>query len=133
MNKTELKQLIREAYQEVLQEKIVTQQDLDALYKQIQDAPDEEQDKLWKQLFSLKNRYTNQYSGIIETLTSKTGYWYVGSAKAPLIKKLEEMDIEDYKKFRSEVAAFYKEVKNANAAMNKVKETANALIKKLED
>jgi len=134
MKKQELVSLIKECYREVLSERIVTPEEVEKLNQQLQDAEGDtkKQEKITEKIWKTMDMIYNQYDGIIRNLTNASGYWYVGSSQKELAKKLKDMSMDDYKKFRSEVAAFYNELRNANNAMENVKKTANKLIAKLD-
>jgi len=76
--------------------------------------------------------WLKQFNNIANLLTSKSGYWYVGSSQSAIAEKIEKMDPDNLKEFRIKVANLVKMSRVAEKAMDAVKKEANVLIASLD-
>lgn len=72
-----------------------------------------------------------QFGDIARTLTSATGYWYVGSGQQEIAEKIKSMNPEQLKEFRNQMAQLLLKSRSAQKIMNDVKITAQKMIESL--
>lgn len=126
IRKSALKESIKEIVTEVLEEARYEEPQTADMYKDPKSSEKEKEAALRTWL-----NWTGQFGDIARTITSKSGYWYIGSGQDEIAKKIKKKSPEELKAFRKKVADLLRKSSAADKAMKDVQRQAQAMIKTL--